>query len=81
MKGTQWVIKTPRLRCRCGRTVHYENRGKWKIVYDVEPVGADNPFGPSIGPCATPTSTLSTPYDTGEGYPEPPPKAEDDSDG
>lgn len=37
MKGTQWVIKTPRLKCRCGATIHMENRGKWRIIYDSEP--------------------------------------------
>ena len=66
MKGTQWVIKTPRLKCRCGATIHMENRGKWRIIYDSEPT------------CATPTSTLSTPYGNEQ---EAPPRAEDDSDG
>ena len=34
MKGTQWVIKTPRLKCRCGCTLHFECRGRWTIKYD-----------------------------------------------
>ena len=34
MKGTQWVIKTPRLKCRCGCTLHFECRGRWAIKYD-----------------------------------------------
>ena len=73
MKGTQWVIKMPRLKCRCGCTLHYEFKGKARIIYDSEP-------------SARPTSTLSTPY--GDGYLAPadddeerPPRAEDDSDG
>jgi len=70
MKGTQWVIKTPRLKCRCGCTLHMENRGKWRIIYDSEP---HRP---------TPTSTLSSPYSMPSNEEqEPPPRAEDDSDG
>jgi hypothetical protein len=37
MKGTQWVIKTPRLKCRCGCTLHFECRGRWAIKYDSAP--------------------------------------------
>jgi len=36
-KGTLWVIKTPRLKCRCGTVLHFENKGRWRIVYDSEP--------------------------------------------
>ena len=97
MKGTQWVIKTPRLKCRCGCTLHMENRGKWRIIYDSEGDGRSRQ-AISLDSCAadqnlvrvgtaaespkshraTPTSTLSTPYDTEQ---EPPPRAEDDSEG
>jgi len=37
MKGTQWIIKTPRLKCRCGTVLHFECKGRWRIVYDTEP--------------------------------------------
>ena len=36
-KGTQWIIKTPRLKCRCGTVLHFECKGRWRIVYDTEP--------------------------------------------
>ncbi len=42
-KGTQWTIKTPRLRCKCGRVVHFQSKGRWTIIYDSEPpAGAQN---------------------------------------
>ena len=54
-KGTHWTIKTPRLRCKCGRTVHLENNGTWRIVIDRE------------APPATAQNTLSiSPVDDGE---------------
>ena len=60
MKGTPWVNKTARLRCRCGRTIHIELRGRCTIVYDSEP--KDDRQGKVDS--ATPSSTLSTPYET-----------------
>lgn len=41
-KGTQWTIKTPRLRCKCGRVVHFQCKGRWSIIYDSEPQGVNN---------------------------------------
>lgn len=84
MKGTQWVIKTPRLKCRCGATIHMENRGKWRIIYDSPPDTAEERNYQQViaSHRATPTSTLSTPYGNNiDEVSEPPPSAEDDSDG
>ena len=46
-KGTHWTIKTPMLRCKCGRTIHLENRGVWRIILD------------RPAPCAEAQNTLS----------------------
>ena len=37
MKGTQWVTKTPRLHCPCGRVLHMEGKGKWRLIVDSPP--------------------------------------------
>ena len=63
MKGTQWVVKTPRLKCRCGCTLHFECRGRWVIKYD------------------SPASNIPSLYSPAIDEQEPPPRAEDDSDG
>jgi hypothetical protein len=66
MKGTQWVTKTPRLHCPCGRVVHMEGKGKWRLVVDSAP--------------SEKTLSISQPIDAVDEQ-EPPPRAEDDSDG
>jgi len=38
-KGTKWVTKTPRLHCPCGRVIHMEGKGSWRIIVDSEPKG------------------------------------------
>lgn len=75
MKGTQWVIKTPRLKCRCGATLHFECRGRWAIKYDSAPS--------SIPSLTLPLKQdrLIKKYRNEAEEQEPPPSAKDDSEG
>jgi hypothetical protein len=66
MKGTQWVTKTPRLHCPCGRVVHMEGKGKWRLVVDSAP--------------SEKTLSISHPIDAVDEQ-EPPPSAKEDSEG
>ncbi len=77
-KGTQWVIKTPRLKCRCGTTLHFECRGRWAIKYDSAPSSIPSLTLPSKQDIY---SRLIAKYEQEVAEQEPPPSAKNDSDG